>query len=333
MLKTSLHEHVFPKADETWLRHCALSSPFDPRIARAQLHSKLPSDFSPDGIDRRFYRDDKLTLLGLKRFKPDDPLLKSVELIAHAVRDAILAAPGIDEVDLNQLSTATGLASTQALQALGELANLVPFFPGSQGGNPPRYFLQGTRGYNGPLQFTTLDEVLDRVYRSQHFWNLVGLPSIPDAPEIDDFEDTTSSSTQRSPVKKRTAFVIMAMDPSKPELTDVLESIRAVCKSFGITAHRADEIQHQEQITNVILEEIRSCEFLIADLTHERPNVYYEIGYAHAMDKKPILYRRSGTPLHFDLAVHNVPEYKNNTELRELLTRRLEAILGRTAAS
>jgi hypothetical protein len=127
-----------------------------------------------------------------------------------------------------------------------------------------------------------------------------------------------------------TAFILMWMDKARPELVDVHETVKEVFAEFGITARRADEVQHQDRITDVVLDQISRSEFLFADLSGEQPNVYYEVGYAHASGKRPILYRRAGTPLHFDLSVHNVPEYENVTALRRSLRERLAAITGRS---
>jgi nucleoside 2-deoxyribosyltransferase len=125
---------------------------------------------------------------------------------------------------------------------------------------------------------------------------------------------------------------MMQIDKSQPELNDVLDTVEDVFKRFGIKARRADEIEHDDVITSRILEEIASCEFLFADLSGERPSVYYEVGYAHALKKRVILYRKKATRIHFDLAHRNCPECESLRELRQLLTKRLTAMTGKQVA-
>ena len=103
--------------------------------------------------------------------------------------------------------------------------------------------------------------------------------------------------------RTNTAFIMMAIDRSQPELEDIKNGIKDVCKEFGITAITADDIEHDGAITDRVLQEIETNEFLIADLTGERPNVYYEVGHAHARN--------------------------NITDLKQQLRRRMEAITNR----
>ena len=106
---------------------------------------------------------------------------------------------------------------------------------------------------------------------------------------------------------------------------DIHGAIKRGCGAVGVDANRVDEVEHSGSITSLLLEQIRLHRFLISDLTHERPNVYYEIGYAHGLQKEVVLTAQKGTPVHFDIASHNVIFYESATELEDRIAKRLQA--------
>ena len=183
-----------------------------------------------------------------------------------------------------------------------------------------------TQSEVSPLHPTKAMNIFDsRLERILDLVDYVELsPTLPTA----QWEVNPQSTASYEP---NTAFVMMAIDPDDPGLEDTFEVIRECFDCFEIQAVRADEIQHEGVITEEIRKRIQTSEFLLADMSLERPNVYYEVGYAHALQRRVILYRKAETRLHFDLSVYNCPEYKNNTQLRELLVSRLEHMTGRSA--
>jgi len=142
-------------------------------------------------------------------------------------------------------------------------------------------------------------------------------------------EGIDAFTTAPARYRPSTAFIMMSMDKTQPQLIDVADTVKQVFELFDIRAVLANDIEHEDLITKRILGEIETAEFLFADLTGERPNVYYEVGYAHALKRPVILYRKAGTGIHFDLAGYNCPEYDNLRDLSTKLRRRLEHITNR----
>jgi len=130
-------------------------------------------------------------------------------------------------------------------------------------------------------------------------------------------------------VQRGYAFVAMPMDRDNHALVDVLEAIKAGAQECRITAERIDDDERSERITDRVLESIRKAEFVIVDLTSERPNVFFEAGYAHGIGKIPIYIARDGTDIHFDVKDYPAIFFRNMKELRERLVRRLRAIAER----
>jgi len=97
--------------------------------------------------------------------------------------------------------------------------------------------------------------------------------------------------------KGRVSFFICPMDDAEVDHNYEFV-IKPSVEKHQVDIARADEISHTATITDVIISRINRSAFVIADLTHERPNCYYEVGYAHAFAKPVIILAKEGTTRH-----------------------------------
>lgn len=273
------------------------------------------------GIERRF-SDVYWNRLEINEQEESISLQKELMLLIQQVANCIRSFDLVTEADRHDLSHWTkSLRSSLRLRQYDAWDTEVLHDEGRVLGVKP----------SGQSDENPLEPINARRKFSKDIANLLGLVDLIEASPsvgVNDYDANPQITTEYRP---GTAFVMMWIDPNESVLDDIYEAIKSCFEVFGITAIRADEIEHEEIITERIIKEIRSSEFLIADLTGERPSVYYEVGYAHSLGRRVILCRKQGTNIHFDLAAYNCPEYKNVTGLKKFLKSRLEAITGRKA--
>jgi hypothetical protein len=123
-------------------------------------------------------------------------------------------------------------------------------------------------------------------------------------------------------------FVVMPFERSEELDRAYAEGIEPTLADCGLGCMRVDKIRHTSRIGNRIDDAIRRAYFVIADLSQNRPNCYYELGFAHALGKPAILVARADTVLHFDVRDYPCIFYKSEQHLRdELKETILEAVL------
>jgi Nucleoside 2-deoxyribosyltransferase len=98
------------------------------------------------------------------------------------------------------------------------------------------------------------------------------------------------------------AFVLM---PFSNEFDDIYKyGIKETAESLDMVAERVDEQIYSEGILERIYRQIETADLVIADMTNQNPNVFYEVGYAHAKGKQCILLTQRSDDIPFDLKHH-----------------------------
>lgn len=123
---------------------------------------------------------------------------------------------------------------------------------------------------------------------------------------------------------RRTCFMVM---PFKRELKPVYKVVQQTLSEGGWVVARADEIPRPSHIGTAIWHAIMTSELVVADLTGDNPNVFYEVGMAHAVGCDVILLTQE-RKIPFDVAAERVIRYRAHAAGLRALARDLARLAG-----
>lgn len=106
------------------------------------------------------------------------------------------------------------------------------------------------------------------------------------------------------------AFVIMPFDT---EFTPIFEDIiKKPLVEAGYEVTRADSLLDQSNILSEIIRGITTAHLVVADLTTNSPNVFYELGLCHGLGVPTVLIAQSMTDVPFDLRSYKILIYETH---------------------
>jgi nucleoside 2-deoxyribosyltransferase len=137
------------------------------------------------------------------------------------------------------------------------------------------------------------------------------------------------SVTSNEPSTEPKPFVFVLM-PFDKQFADVYEfGIRNVARKLGAYAERLDEQNYEEGMLDRIFNQISKADVIVADMSGRNPNVFYEVGYAHALGKVVVLLTRKAEDIPFDLKHrHHIVYDGSAKDLTAKLTPRLRWALN-----
>lgn len=125
----------------------------------------------------------------------------------------------------------------------------------------------------------------------------------------------------------RNVFVAMSF---ADDMKETRETIKKAITENGYIPRIMDEIEHNHQIVPEMLYEIRTAQFIIAELTGHNNGAYFEAGYALGYGKEVIQVcnkERFGKDGHFDVKQINTVMWENQEDLFTRLDARIKATI------
>lgn len=126
---------------------------------------------------------------------------------------------------------------------------------------------------------------------------------------------------------------VAVMMPFQEKLNPTYDAIKSACESQSMKAIRVDDLSRPNVIMDDIFEIIVQSSLVICDFTDKNPNVTYEAGVAHALNKDVIMLTQNPDDIGFDLRhrryIHYSPDPQGLKAMEVRLSRFISETLGR----
>ncbi len=112
--------------------------------------------------------------------------------------------------------------------------------------------------------------------------------------------------------KQKICFVIMPFSEERLEVYKY--AVAPACEAAGFRAVRVDELKGHFNINKKIIQHLFRADAVVAELSDMNPNVFYEMGVAHAIGNKTIMCAQSANDLPFDIRNYRCIIYKQSID-------------------
>lgn len=108
--------------------------------------------------------------------------------------------------------------------------------------------------------------------------------------------------------------LVAVMMPFRSEFDPIHEGIKRACSLAGYRCLRVDDIWEESTVIQDIFNLIFRAHVVVVDFTGKNPNVMYETGIAHTLEKHVIPVSQTLDDVPFDMAHHRILKYLPNRE-------------------
>jgi len=121
--------------------------------------------------------------------------------------------------------------------------------------------------------------------------------------------------------------LIFVLTPFNDRYRAVYDNIQKIGNQIGLKCLRGDEQYTQGDILRHVLKGIVKANIVVANIDGRNPNVLYELGLAHAMDKGIILLSQTVADLPVDIKANRIIVYEDPNDLEVKLKDELLKLL------